>query len=202
MSRKAKGPGYTPKSGKSPAFKNMGSTSPLYKAKGVTGLSAEERAAKRKKVLEDIKQFGKGLEGSLKDVKHALVDDATKEDMIGKGYETKATRKDKYGTTSYDPDFTDKLGYGKEVETETEPSVVTDEVGEGPTIEEKINTSTPGNKANNYNIKADFSISQAFKAVTAGGGEVGDLFKIGDKQFRYGFADEAYETKMKKKKKK
>ena len=74
-------------------------------------------------------------------------------------------------------------------------------------MKKEINISTPGNKANNYNIKPDFTISQAFKAVTAGGGEVGDIFTIGDptdpkNQFRYGFADEAYETKMKNKKKK
>ena len=47
MNRKAKGSGFKMRSTNKTTFKMMCSTSPLYKPKGMTGLTKEERKAKR-----------------------------------------------------------------------------------------------------------------------------------------------------------
>ena len=174
MNRRAKGPAFKMRSGNKTSFKKMGSTSPLYKPKGMTGLTKEERQAKREKFREDIKQFGKGLEGALKDVKHALVDDPTKEAMIEKGYETKATRKEKYGTTSFDP----AKGYG----VEKEPKIVTSK-----NIDEKEDVSELNVAPVDLKFDIGTSMPEAFKQATKAGAQLGDIFHIGDEKFRYQF---------------
>ena len=186
MARRAKGPAFQMRSPHNTSFKKMGSTSPLYKPKGMTGLTKEERQAKREKLREDIKQFTKGLKGSLQDVKHALVDDPTKEAMIEKGYETKAARKEKYGTTSFDP----AKGYG----VEKEPKVITPN-----NIDEKKIVSELDVPPVDLKFDAGTSMTEAFKQATKSGAEIGDIFHIGDEQFRYEFADKDYNPKKKKK---
>ena len=181
--------GFKMRSGNKTTFKMMGSTSPLYKPKGMTGLTKEERKAKREKLKKDIEQFGKGLEGSLKDAKHLIVDEETRAEMIEKGYETPKTRKEKYGTTSFDP----AKGYGVEPEVISEPTGEGDGTGgsddpvvttqEAPKIDWASGPS--GRK-----FDAGTSMTDAFKQATAAGANIGDLFSIGDVDYRYQFEGE------------
>ena len=172
MTRKAKGPAFQMRSPHNTTFKMMGSTSPLYKPKGMTGLTDEERAEKRAKLREDIKRFGKGVEGSLKDVKHILVDDKTRKEMVEKGYETPKVRKEKYGTTSFDP----AKGYGKTSETEQ----VETSSAEGPTTVSSAADDVVSPPAT-LTFDAGTSMTDAFKQATKGGAKLGDMITIGKK---------------------
>ena len=75
MSRKAKGPGYTPRSGKSPAFKNMGSSPVKY----TSALTGEELNPYAPNVIDDMQAMGVSS-----DVMQKIIENKTKGEIEDK----------------------------------------------------------------------------------------------------------------------